>query len=153
MENKEIFDLKGQIAIVTGGGSGLGKEFALALARAGADVVIADILLAEAKNTAREVKAIGQRALVVKTDVTDPEKVKDMVNRTVNDFLKIDILVNNAGINIIAPAEEFSFSDWNKIVSINLTGVFLCAQMVGEQMIRQRKGKIINIASIFGLIG
>jgi 2-deoxy-D-gluconate 3-dehydrogenase len=116
-------------------------------------VVITDILVSPAKDVVKEIEQRDRRSLFIKADVTKGKEVQNMVSKVTEHFGKIDILINNAGINIISPAEDFALEDWNKVVSINLTGVFLCAQAVGKQMIKQGKGKIINIASLFGTIG
>lgn len=153
MKLNELFDLSGRVAIVTGGARGLGRSMALALADAGSDVVITDILVSHAKDVVKEIEQRDQRSLFIKADVTKGKEVQKMVSKVTEHFGKIDILINNAGINIISPAEDFVLEDWNKVVNINLTGVFLCAQAVGKEMIKQGKGKIINIASLFGTIG
>lgn len=153
MNAGSIFDLTGKVAIVTGGGRGLGSTMALALADAGADVVVTDLLISEAKEVAKEISLKRRRSLAIKADVTKPKDVQKMVFKTMKHFGRIDILVNNAGINIISPAEDFSVEDWDKVLSVNLTGVFLCAQAFGKVMIKQKKGKIINIASVAGIVG
>ena len=153
MKISELFNLSGRIAVITGGAKGLGRSMALALADAGSDVVISDILISSAKNVAKEIEKKGQRSLGIKLDVTQSGEVQKMVNEVTEHFGRIDILINNAGINIISPAENFALKDWNRVVNINLTGVFLCSQAVGKVMIKQRGGKIINIASLFGTIG
>jgi NAD(P)-dependent dehydrogenase (short-subunit alcohol dehydrogenase family) len=153
MKLNELFDLSGRVSIVTGGARGLGRSMALTLADAGADVVITDILVSPAKDVVKEIERRDRRSLFLKADVTRAKEVQKMVSKVTERFGKIDILINNAGINIISPAEDFALEDWNKVVSINLTGVFLCAQAVGKEMVKQKKGKIINIASLFGTTG
>jgi NAD(P)-dependent dehydrogenase (short-subunit alcohol dehydrogenase family) len=153
MKRSNFFDLSEKVAIVTGGGRGLGRTMALALADAGANVIIADIIINQAEYVAKEIIKKNIRSLAIKVDVTKPKEVQKMVSQVMKHFRRIDILVNNAGINIIAPAESFGPKDWDKVLSINLKGVFLCAQAVGKVMIKQRKGKIINIASIAGMVG
>jgi NAD(P)-dependent dehydrogenase (short-subunit alcohol dehydrogenase family) len=153
MKPSVLFDLSGSVAIVTGGARGLGKIIALALADAGADVVIADILTSLAEDVVKEIEARGNRALGVKLDVTSVNDVQEMVEKVTNHFGSIDILINNAGIQCISAAEDFALEDWTRVVNINLTGVFLCCQAVGKVMINRKKGKIINISSLFGTIG
>lgn len=153
MDGGKIFDLTGKVAIVTGGGRGLGRAMALALADAGADVVVTDLLISEAKGVAKEISLKKRKSVAIKADVSKPTQVKTVVTKVTDRFGKTDILVNNAGINIISPAEDFSFGDWNRVLSVNLMGVFLCAQAFGKVMINQRKGKIINIASVAGMVG
>ncbi len=153
MDAGNIFDLNGKVAIITGGGRGLGRTMALALADAGADVVVTDLLISGAKEVADEILLKRRRSLSIKADVSKPMQVQRIVTKVMDRFGSADILVNNAGINIIAPAEDFPVGDWNKVLSINLTGVFLCAQAFGRIMIKQGKGKIINIASVAGMVG
>jgi len=148
-----MFNLSGRVAVVTGGGRGLGKAFGLALARAGADVVIADMLAKEAANTAQEIQKEARSSLAIQVDVTREDDVQKMAHQVKDRFGKIDILVNNAGINVISPAEDFPEDQWNRVVDVNLTGVFLCAKAVGRIMIGQKRGKIINISSIHGFVG
>jgi len=146
----DMFSLSGKIAIVTGGSRGLGKAIALGLAKSGADVVIADILDKESKETAKEIERMERRSLFVKTDVTKKKDVENMVKKTVEKFERIDVLVNNAGIYRATPMESAEENEWDKIMDVNLKGQFLCAKSVGEQMIRQKSGRIINIASVAG---
>jgi NAD(P)-dependent dehydrogenase (short-subunit alcohol dehydrogenase family) len=153
MKRLNFFDLSGKVAIVTGGSRGLGRSMALALADGGAHVIIIDILISQAKEVAKEILRKGVESLAIKADVTKPREVQEMVSQVMKHFGRIDILVNNAGINIIVSAESFRPKDWDKVLSINLKGVFLCAQAVGKVMIKQRKGKMINIASIAGMVG
>lgn len=126
---------------------------ALALADAGANVVIADVIINQAEYVAKEITKKNIRSLAIKVDVTKPREVQRMVSQVMKHFGRIDILINNAGINIIAPAENFAVKDWEKVLNINLKGVFLCSQVVGKVMMKQKKGKIINMASIHGLVG
>jgi len=139
--------LEGKVAIVTGGAIGIGRAYVLGLAGEGADIVIADIDLESAKKVAGEVEPLGRRALAIKTDVTKKEEVEQLVEKTVDAFGKIDILVNNAGMAQFVPTDEMNKADWDRIIDVNLTGELLCAQAVGRQMIKQKYGKIINIAS------
>jgi len=144
-------DLTGKVALVTGAGRGIGKAIAAALARANACIVVNDVHLDTAEETANEIKALGGKALPVKADVSLREEVNDMVKNALMTFGKIDILVNNAGVITRKPAEEFLEAEWDKIINVNLKGVFLCSQIVTRHMIeRGGGGKIINIASIMG---
>lgn len=142
------FDLTGKKALVTGGGRGIGRAFCLALAQAGADVAVVDINQETAQAVAQEVQDLGREGLAIHADVTVAEQVQRMVNQTVEAFGRLDIDVNNAGMGSWAPAEEMSEEDWDKVIALNLKGVFLCAQACGRVMIKQRKGKIINTASM-----
>lgn len=147
-----MFDLKGEKAIVTGGGQGLGREMALALAEAGADVAVVQRRVGVAEQTAEEIRKLGRDSFAMKVDVSKTEDVRNMVAVAKDRFGEIDILINNAGIAHHVPAAELSEEDWDRMIDINLKGVFLGSQMVGREMIKQRKGSIINIASMSGFI-
>lgn len=144
----EMFDLTGKVAIVTGASRGLGRGMAIGLAEAGANVVVTDIL--DIKETVDEVKKLGREALGIKVDVTKKSDVEAMVKQALEKFGRVDILVNNAGIFRMEPTEEVKEEDWDKVLAVNLKGQFLCAQEVGKHMIKQKSGKIINIASVAG---
>lgn len=132
---------------------GLGQAMATALAQAGADIVIADIQEDVAQATATTIRETeGVQATSLKVDVTNPDDVQKMVDDVVDEFGKIDILINNAGMTINAKAEEMTYEQWNKVINLNLNGVFLVAQAVGRQMIKQGHGNIINTSSMSGLI-
>ncbi len=146
-------DFIDKIAIVTGGGRGLGKATALSLARRGAHIVIADILSEEAQRTAEEIEAFGRRAIVVKTDITNKVQVDAMVDICLQNFERIDILVNCAGITEPLGLNDLTLEKWERVLAINLTGVFLCCKAVFPIMTKQRYGKIINIASVAGKRG
>ncbi|GAK58736.1 DNA, complete genome [Candidatus Vecturithrix granuli] len=146
------FSLQGQVGIVTGGGQGLGKAFSMAFAEAGADVVIADINPETGAKTAEEIQAIGRRSIFIKTDVTKRASIQAMVAKTLDEFGKIDFLMNDAGIVKWLEAEKNSDDDWMAVMNVNLNGLFYCCQEVGKQMIKQGGGRIINIASMSGLI-
>ncbi|MGC9522116.1 MAG: SDR family NAD(P)-dependent oxidoreductase [Anaerolineae bacterium] len=148
----EKFSLEGQIGVVTGGGQGLGKAFCHAFADAGADVVVAEINPETGPETVAEIEAKGRRALFVETDVRDQVSVDRMVAAALETFGKIDFLMNNAGIVQHLEAEKVEIDDWRNVIDVNLTGVFVCAQAVGRHMISRRSGRIINIASMSGLI-
>jgi NAD(P)-dependent dehydrogenase (short-subunit alcohol dehydrogenase family) len=144
-------DLPGKIAIVTGGSRGLGKAMAIGLANAGAHVVVCDVL--DTKETVRIIQELEKECIGLKVDVTKPTDIAMMVRKTVEKFHAIDVLVNNAGVVKSAPAESMTEEDWKRVLTINLTGEFLCAQAVGNQMIKQKHGRIINIASVAGMFG
>jgi NAD(P)-dependent dehydrogenase (short-subunit alcohol dehydrogenase family) len=150
-----IFDLGGKVAFVTGAGSGLGAEFARAMAEAGADVVCSDIDLAGAESTADSVEATCAKALAIRCDVTVEDAVAAAVKQAHNHFGRIDILFNNAGIADQAPAllHEYDSGHWHRVIDVDLHGVFHCAKAVLQIMVAQQSGKIINIASIWGLAG
>ncbi len=144
-----MFDLKDKVAIVTGASRGLGQAMAAGLAKAGAKVVVTDIL--DTKEAVENINKSGGEAIGIKVDVSKKSDVENMVKQAVEKFGRIDILVNNAGILKMAPAEELKQEDWDKVIEINLKGQFLCAQAVGQQMIKQKSGKVINIASVAGI--
>jgi NAD(P)-dependent dehydrogenase (short-subunit alcohol dehydrogenase family) len=148
----ERFSLKDKKALVTGGARGIGKSVSHALAQAGADTAIVDLNVAEAAKTARELEAHGVRALAVEADVTKPDQVNRTIEAVLGAFGRIDVLFNNAGICINEKAEEMSFASWQKVIDVNLTGVFLVAQAVGRVMIEKGGGSIINTASMSGHI-
>jgi len=152
MNVKEMFDLSGEKAIVTGAARGLGEQMSLVLAEAGADVAVVDVNIDVACRVAEHIRTIGRDSVAIKADVTKVADVENMVKVAKDRFGKIDILINNAGITINVPAEEMSKEEWDRVVEVNLTGVFLCAQTVGKEMIRQKKGNIINISSMSALI-
>ncbi|OLD29988.1 MAG: hypothetical protein AUI49_10105, partial [Candidatus Rokubacteria bacterium 13_1_40CM_2_68_13] len=144
--------LAGKVAIVTGGGSGIGRGIVLAMAREGADVAIPDIQALNAEKVAEEVKALGRKAFALKTDVTSSADVKAMVDRTREGLGKIDILVNNAGM-ASPPGLPFTNNteeDWDRSFAVNTKSVFLTSKAVVPYFIERKAGRIINIASIAG---
>lgn len=145
--------LKDKVALVTGGARGIGKAIALSLARAGADIAVADVNLEEAQNTAREIEASGVKSMALSMDVTDFVKVEEGVNKILDKFSKVDILINNAGITKDNLLLRMSQQEWDAVLTVNLKGAFNCIKAVCRPMIKQRSGKIINIASIIGIIG
>jgi 3-oxoacyl-[acyl-carrier protein] reductase len=146
-------ELQGQVAIVTGAGRGIGRATALELARLGADVVVAELDKAAAERTAGEVGALGRRALALATDVTRRPDLAALVARTSADFGRIDILVNNAGIYRAAAPLDVTEEHWDAIMTINAKAVFFASQAVLPVMIAQKRGAIVNLASMAGKIG
>ncbi|MBV9848145.1 MAG: glucose 1-dehydrogenase [Armatimonadetes bacterium] len=146
------FDLSGRVAIVTGGGGGIGLEAARTLARAGADVAIAEIASGPGAAAADGVRALGRASLQVETDVRLPASVEGMVARVMDTFGRIDILVNSAGITVNVPAEEMPDDAWLRVLDVNLNGVFWCCRAVGRQMLARGRGAIVNIASMSGSV-
>jgi 3-oxoacyl-[acyl-carrier protein] reductase len=141
---------QGKVSIVTGSGQGIGREIALAMAREGALGVVADWNEAKAQEVTSEIGASGGIAIPVKVDVSDADQVEAMVRQTLKVFGHIDILVNNAGIGHVKPFLSITLEEWNRVLGINLTGQFLCAQAVARVMVQQGSGRIVNIASISG---
>lgn len=145
--------LQDKVALVTGGGRGIGRAICLAFAREGAHLVIAARTTAEIEEVVQEVRALGQRALAVPCDISDEEQVRDMVEGALEAFSRLDILVNNAGIQIRASVVEMKVEDWDAVINVNLRGAFLCTKYVLPEMIKRREGKIINISSDSGKRG
>lgn len=139
--------LSGKTALVTGGGRGIGRAIALALAGEGCDVAVVSRTQTEIQSVAREIKGIGVRGLVIPTDISDVDEVERMVEKTREAFGHIDILVNNAGIAIFKPFSELTVEDWDRTMAINVRGAFLCSQKVAQLMIQQQSGTIITICS------
>jgi 3-oxoacyl-[acyl-carrier protein] reductase len=144
---------KDKVALVTGGARGIGREIALSFAKEGADVAIWDVEIKEAENTCVEIEALGRKALALQVDVTDYPKVEEAANKILDKLGKVDILVNNAGITKDNLLLRMSEADWDSVLGVNLKGTFNCTKAVSKLMIKQRSGKIINIASIIGIIG
>ena len=151
---KELFDLEGKTALVTGAALGLGRGFAQTLAKAGADVAIADINQERLPETEEIIKEVGGKALKILADVSNPADVARMVEETVSTFGRLDIAVNNAGI-VHKPYRfhETPLEEWNRLLAVNMTGVFTCMKKEIELMLERQRGVIINIASILGLRG
>jgi NAD(P)-dependent dehydrogenase (short-subunit alcohol dehydrogenase family) len=146
--------LEGGVAIVTGGGRGIGREISLQFSKEGAAVVAAGSTQEPIEQVAREIREGGGRAIAVRTDVADEVSVEQMVSAALDEFGRIDILVNNAGIiGPTAPVTAVSREEWDRVIAVNLTGAFLCARYALPSMIERRNGRIINITSIAGLIG
>ncbi|HAM43423.1 MAG TPA: hypothetical protein DCM67_00155, partial [Propionibacteriaceae bacterium] len=140
--------LANRIAIVTGGGRGLGKAIALAYAEEGADLVLVGRGQEELNRAAEEIQALGRKALAISADVTQIDHVKSMVQATLSEFGKIDILMNAAGQRAVFPTTELTFEDWQRVLNVNLTGSFVCSQVVGKEMIERGYGKIIMMGSM-----
>ncbi|HEY7364519.1 MAG TPA: glucose 1-dehydrogenase [Methylomirabilota bacterium] len=145
---RSLFDLNGRVALVAGGGGGLGREIARGLADWGARLLIADRDLPRAETVSREIVKRGGLARALMVDVTSPDSVRSLVQEVVAVEGRVDVLVNAAGILEVAPAVDLSFATWSKVLDVNLTGVFLMSQAVGAVMLRQGRGKVINIASV-----
>lgn len=145
--------LQGKVALVTGGGQGIGRALCLALAQAGADVAAADILLPPAQQVAAEIEALGRKALAIQADVSQGESVRAMTLACVDGLGRLDILVNNAGIFPVGVVATLSEADWDRVMAVNLKGVFLCCQAALAPLRRSGGGRIINLASVSGLVG
>lgn len=153
MNVKQLFDLTGRVAIITGGSVGLGRQMAEGLAEMGANVVLCSRKKERCQQAAEELQTLGVKTLALGCDVKNPASIQEVVDATLSHFGRIDILINNAGTSWGAAVEEMRLEEWNKVIETNLTGTFLCSQAAGKVMIGQRRGKIINIASVAGLHG
>ena len=149
----ELFRLDGRAALITGGGGALGRAMALGLAAAGASVSIADRDLTAAETTVSQVAGTGGGALAIGADVTDETAVEETVRRTVDRFGRLDILINSAGIGARGAAADYELGRFEEVLSINLTGTFLFCRAAGRVMLEAGDGRIVNIASIAGLVG
>ena len=144
--------LEDKVAIVTGGARGIGRGIALRMADEGANVVIAELDLAAAESTVREIEVRGRRALAVSCNVTSATDVQATVTVTLAEFGRIDILVNNAGLGQrVVETVNLEEAEWERVMAVNITGVFICTKYVGREMIRQESGKIVNISSLNGV--
>jgi len=139
--------LKGQIAIVTGAGQGIGKALAFGLAREGADVAIADINAESGSVVKAEIESLGRKALAVETDVSKEESVQSMAASVMRKFGRLDILINNAGIFPVSSVEEMKEDDWDRVIGTNLVGAFLCSRAAASKFLQQGSGRIISITS------
>jgi len=145
--------LASHVAIVTGGARGIGREIALLFAREGADVALFDVNPEQLERTAQELRALGRRAEGLVVDVTDGKQVDDGVAKVLDKLGKVDILINNAGITKDGLLIRMDDAQWDRVLNINLKGTFLCTRAVARHMLKQRRGRIVSIASIVGLIG
>jgi len=145
--------LKDKVALITGGARGIGKAIALAFAKEGADIAVWDVNMQEAEKTCQDIQAMGRKSLAQAVDVTDYEKVEEAANKILDKFAKVDILVNNAGITKDNLLLRMTEAEWDAVLDVNLKGTFNCTKAVSKLMVKQRFGRIINIASIIGIIG
>jgi len=150
---KQLFDLTGRVAIVSGGSMGLGRQMAEGLAEMGANLVLCARTKERCEEAAEALRSLGVQAIALECDVKDKAAIQQVVEETLTKFGRVDILVNNAGASWGAPVEDMTLEQWDKVLSTNLTGTFLFCQAVGKTMAAQGSGKIINIASVAGLGG
>lgn len=145
--------ISGRVAIVTGAGQGIGRAIALKLASYGADIAAVDVNFENATETAREATKMGRRAMALKVDVTDPKKTDEMAESVFNELQGLHILVNNAGITKDGLLMRMTEADWDAVLGVNLKGAFNCTKSLLKYLTKQRWGRIINIASIVGMMG
>ncbi len=150
---KNLFDLSGRVAVVTGASSGLGVQMAKALAHQGADIAILARRKEKLDKVAEEIRSIGVKCIPVQCDVTDTASVVSAASAVKAEFGKVDILVNNAGSGGVGPAEEMTDDDWSHTIKVDLDGVFKVAREFGKLMIENKYGRIINISSMYGIVG
>ena len=153
MNVRDMFDLKGKVALVTGGGRGLGKFIAMAFAEAGADVVIASRKLEKLEETAAELRETGVKVKAVKCDMAVQADIEALVDETVKEFGRVDILVNNAGLTWGAPTLDYPLEKWDSVFNVNVRGTWVLTQRVARVMKENGGGKIINISSVYGSRG
>ncbi len=150
---KALFDLSGRVSVVTGGATGLGLQMATGLAEAGSNVVVCSRKLENCEQAAAALEKLGIKALGLACDVTQPDQVEGVKDATLRKFGRVDVLINNSGRAWVAPPEEMPLDRWQQIMDLNTTAPFICSQIFGREMIKQKRGRIINIASIAGLQG
>jgi 3-oxoacyl-[acyl-carrier protein] reductase len=148
-----VAQLQGRVSVVTGGARGIGREIALLFAREGSDIVLVDVNADALESTRKEVESLGRACLTAITDVTKGAEVDSLIQKTLDKFKKIDILVNNAGITRDGLLVRMSEADWDLVLSVNLKGAFNCTKSVSKVMMKQRDGRIVNMASIIGIMG
>jgi 3-oxoacyl-[acyl-carrier protein] reductase len=146
-------ELEGQVAVVTGSARGIGKTIAVTLAEAGADIVIADLNVEAGKETVSEIKALGREALWIEADVSNTDQANMLIENTQNKFGRLDILVNNAGITRDNLLMRMSEDEWDSVIAVNLKGTYNCIRAATKLFMKQRTGRIINVASVVGQMG
>jgi NAD(P)-dependent dehydrogenase (short-subunit alcohol dehydrogenase family) len=147
-----VFDLSGRVALVTGGGRGLGQTIAVALASAGADVALVGRTCIDLEETAAQITRLGRTALPVNADVTEPADVERLTDAALGRFGRVDIIVNNAGVNVPKPVLDLSLDEWDRVQDLNARASFLVTRSLGPQMVERRYGRVINITSILASI-
>jgi NAD(P)-dependent dehydrogenase (short-subunit alcohol dehydrogenase family) len=148
----DCFSLLGKTAVVTGGLSGLGRAISLAMAEAGADLVLVDLKDSDANGLLDKIGSLRRKAMFVQADITKESDVAAFVDKAIAQFGQLDVIVNSAGVGNKTPAEKLTEAEWDQVMNTNLKGLFWCCQKAGLQMIAQRSGSIVNIASMSGLI-
>ncbi|MFH1506867.1 MAG: SDR family oxidoreductase [Candidatus Omnitrophota bacterium] len=152
MHASKLFDLDKKVILITGANGQLGMVIAQVLSESGASVILADKVLNICMNKEAQIRKAGGKAIAIKLDVTDKLSVERCVKKALLHFKKIDILINNAGIGVYTPFEKRTISDFDKVMSVNVKGVFLCSQVISRLMKKNKGGNIINIGSIYGLV-
>ena len=150
---QQLMSLEGRVSVVTGGATGLGLQMATALAEAGSNIVVCSRKLESCEQAAAGIEKLGVKALGLAADVTKPDQVEAVKDATLRKFGRVDVLINNAGKAWVAPAIDMPLDRWHQIMELNVAAPFICSQVFGREMIKAKRGKIINIASIAGLQG
>jgi NAD(P)-dependent dehydrogenase (short-subunit alcohol dehydrogenase family) len=153
MNVKDMFDLKGKVAIVTGGGKGIGLKMAEGLAEAGANIVLCSRKVQACEKAAGDLGKLGVKSLALPCDVTSAKEIQAVVDETLRAFGRLDVLINNSGTNWGATPEDYPVEGWQKVMDTNINGLFQFSQIAGRAMIRQKGGNIVNITSIMGVVG
>ena len=150
---KELFNLEGRVSVITGGATGIGFQMATGLAEAGSNIVLCSRKVEVCEAACDQLEKLGVKTLAVACDVTKPEQVEAMKDATLKKFGRVDALMNNAGRAWVAAPEDTSLDRWQQVMDLNINAAFTCSQVIGREFIKQRSGKIINIASIAGIVG
>lgn len=153
MGSLDLFHLNGKVSIVTGGGRGLGLALAQGLAEAGSNIVLCSRKEAHCKKAAERIRQLGVESIGVKCDITSEEDISSLKDLVLERYGRIDILVNNSGATWGALTEDYPIKGWKKVIDVNVTGTFICSQIIGKAMIEAGGGKIVNVSSIFGTVG
>ena len=147
------YSLNGEVAIITGAARGIGKAIALELAKSGADIAVVDVLTEEAGQVVKDIESLGRRSQAFNTDISNAEAVRKLIDDVIGSFGSLTVLVNNAGITRDGLLVRMSDEDWDKVISVNLKGTFNCIRAAARVMMKARKGRIINLASVVGIMG
>lgn len=142
-----------KVVVITGGARGIGRTFALAMAREGGDIIIVDLMMKHAQDVSDEVKSMGRESLAIEADISEAEDVKKMGNLVLEKYGRLDVLINNAGTSRVVKTEDTSDEQWNIVINTNLKGTFLCSRAFIPAMVKRKSGKIINISSVMGWVG
>ncbi len=148
-----LLSLEGQVSVVTGGATGIGFQMASGLAEAGSNIVLCSRKIAVCEAACGQLEKLGVKALAVACDVTQPDQVEGMKNAVLKAFGRVDVLMNNAGRAWVAAPEDMPLDRWQQVMDLNINAALICSQVIGREFIRQKRGKIINIASIAGMVG
>ncbi|MBM3341278.1 MAG: SDR family NAD(P)-dependent oxidoreductase [Betaproteobacteria bacterium] len=150
---KNLLNLEGQVSVITGGATGIGLQMATGLAEAGSNIVLCSRKVEVCEASCAELEKLGVKTLAVACDVTQPDQVEAMKDAVLKKFNRVDVLMNNAGRAWVAAPEDMPLERWQQVMDLNLNAALICAQAIGREFIKQKRGKVINIASIAGIVG